>query len=60
MSLSLNLGLETLLILLQKVITVKNIDYQNIVDPFFKNYFLLLLGDVFHTMTDGFHQNGSK
>ena len=53
-------GLETLLILLQKVITVKNIDYQNIVDPFFKNYFLLLLGDVFHTMTDGFHQNGFK
>ena len=54
------MGLETLLILLQKVISVKNIDYQNIVDPFFANYFFWLFSDVFHTMTDGFHQNCFK
>ena len=53
-------GLETLLILLQKVISVKNIDLQNIVDPFFSNYFFILFNDVFNTMTDGFHQNGFK
>ena len=53
-------GLETLLILLQKVISVKNIDLQNIVDPFFSNYFFILFNDVFNTMTDGFHQSGFK
>jgi exportin-1 len=53
-------GLETLLILLQKVISVKNIDLQNIVDPFFSNYFFMLFSDVFNTMTDGFHQSGFK
>ena len=53
-------GLETLLILLNKVISVKNIDLQNIVDPFFYNYFFILFNDVFNTMTDGFHQNGFK
>jgi len=54
------MGLETLLILLQKVINVKNIGSQNIVDPFFANYFFWLFSDVFHTMVDGFHQNGFK
>ena len=53
-------GLETLLILLQKVITVGVIDLQNIVDPFFSNYFIIIFNDVFNTMTDGFHQNGFK
>ena len=53
-------GLETLLILLQKVITVGVIDLQNIVDPFFSNYFSIIFNDVFNTMTDGFHQNGFK
>ena len=53
-------GLETLLILLQKVISVKNIDLQNIVDPFFSNYFYILFDDVFNAMTDGFHQSGFK
>ena len=53
-------GLETLLILLQKVISVQNIDYQNIVDPFFSQYFFIIFNDVFNTMTDGFHQNGFK
>ena len=53
-------GIETLLILLQKVISVKNIDLQNIVDPFFSNYFFIIFNDVFTTMTDGFHQNGFK
>ena len=53
-------GLETLIILLQKVISVKNIDLQNIVDPFFSNYFFILFTDVFSTMTDGFHQSGFK
>ena len=53
-------GLETLLILLQKVISVKSIDYNNIVDPFFSNYFFILFSDVFNTMTDGFHQSGFK
>ena len=53
-------GLETLIILLQKVISVKNIDLQNIVDPFFSNYFFVLFADVFSTMTDGFHQSGFK
>ena len=53
-------GLETLLILLQKVISVGNIDYQNIIDPFFSNYFYIIFNDVFNTMTDGFHQSGFK
>ena len=53
-------GLETLLTLLQKVITVGVIDLQNIVDPFFSNYFSIIFNDVFNTMTDGFHQNGFK
>ena len=53
-------GLETLLILLQKVISVKSIDLYNIVDPFFSNYFFILFSDVFNTMTDGFHQSGFK
>jgi exportin-1 len=53
-------GLETLIILLQKVISVKNIDLQNIVDPFFSNYFFVLFADVFSTMTDGFHQSVFK
>ena len=53
-------GLETLLILLQKVISVGNIDYQNIIDPFFTNYFYIIFNDVFNTMTDGFHQSGFK
>ena len=53
-------GLETLLILLQKVISVGNIDYQNIIDPFFTDYFYIIFNDVFNTMTDGFHQSGFK
>ena len=53
-------GLEALLILLEKVITVKNIDLQNIIDPFFSNYFYIIFNDVFNTMTDGFHQSGFK
>ena len=53
-------GLETLLILLQKVISVKSIDLQNIIDPFFSNYFFMLFNDVFNSMTDGFHQSGFK
>ena len=53
-------GLEALLILLEKVITVRNIDLQNIVDPFFSNYFYIIFNDVFNTMTDGFHQSGFK
>ena len=53
-------GLETLLILLEKVITVKTIDLQNIIDPFFTNYFYIIFNDVFNTMTDGFHQSGFK
>ena len=53
-------GLETLLTLLQKVINVGVIDLQNIVDPFFSNYFSIIFNDVFNTMTDGFHQNGFK
>ena len=53
-------GLETLLILLEKVISVGNIDLQNIIDPFFANYFYIIFNDVFNTMTDGFHQSGFK
>jgi exportin-1 len=53
-------GLETLIILLEKVISVGNIDLQNIVDPFFSNYFYIIFNDVFNTMTDGFHQSGFK
>ena len=53
-------GLETLLTLIQKVIKVKVIDLQNIVDPFFSNYFEIIFNDVFNTMTDGFHQSGFK
>jgi exportin-1 len=53
-------GLETLIILLQKVISVGNIDLQNIIDPFFSNYFYIIFNDVFNTMTDGFHQSGFK
>ena len=53
-------GLETLIILLEKVISVVNIDLQNIVDPFFSNYFYIIFNDVFNTMTDGFHQSGFK
>ena len=53
-------GLETLLILLQKVINVGVIDYHNIIDPFFSSYFIIIFNDVFNTMTDGFHQNGFK
>ena len=51
-------GLETLIILLQKVVSVGNIDLQNIIDPFFSNYFYIIFNDVFNTMTDGFHQSG--
>ena len=40
--------------------TVKNIDLQNIIDPFFSNYFYIIFNDVFNTMTDGFHQSGFK
>ena len=54
------MGLETLLILLEKVINVGNIDRQNIIDPFFSNYFYILFNDVFINMTDGFHQSGFK
>jgi exportin-1 len=53
-------GLETLLILLQKVISVGVIDLQNIIDPFFSNYFIILFNDIFNAMTDGFHQSGFK
>ena len=53
-------GLETLIILLQKVVSVGNIDLQNIIDPFFSNYFYIIFNDVFNTMTDGFHQSGFK
>ena len=53
-------GLETLIILLEKVISVGNIDLQNIIDPFFSNYFYIIFNDVFNTMTDGFHQSGFK
>lgn len=53
-------GLETLLILLQKVVNVGVIDLQNIIDPFFSNYFIIIFNDVFNAMTDGFHQSGFK
>ena len=53
-------GLETIKILLEKVIMVGNIDLQNIIDPFFSNYFLLIFNDIFNSMTDGFHQSGFK
>ena len=53
-------GLETLFILIQKVINVGVIDLQNIIDPFFSNYFIIIFNDVFNTMTDGFHQSGFK
>ena len=53
-------GLETMRILLEKVVIVGNIDLQNIIDPFFKNYFFTIFNGIFSTMTDGFHQSGFK
>ena len=53
-------GLETLLILLEKVIKVPFIDGNDIMNPFFENYFYIIFNDVFNAMTDGFHQSGYK
>ena len=53
-------GLETLLILIQNINTIRIVNGINIADPFFKAYYFRLINDVFFVLTDSYHKAGFK
>ena len=53
-------GLETLLILVQNINTIRIVNGINIADPFFKAYYFRLINDVFFVLTDSYHKAGFK
>ena len=53
-------GLETLLILIQKIYQFKFVNGMNIADLFLRAYYMNILNDVFFVLTDSFHKAGFK